>query len=1389
MTLQVPSGVFRLALLITVHVWYSVECLSGDGKTLWSEPLNRTEFLSGTFPEGFLWGVGTAAFPTEGSWDRDGKGASVWDHFTHNSLSRTTNLSNRTADASSDSYALWEKDVEAVKYLGVNFYSFSISWPRIFPDGNATGSPNRAAVEHYRRLIARLKSLDLEPVVTLFHWDLPQVLQDNLGGWRNPDLVQIFSDYAAFCFRTFGRDVRYWITMHNPLIVAFQGYRTGLHAPGVTGDPADPFIVAHNLIRAHAESWHLYDRTFRPRQRGRVSITLASHWVEPFKGQATPASLELCQRSVEAVLGWFAQPIHGGGDYPASLRSSHPGLLPHFTPEEKLRVRGTADFFSLAFGPETVRAGRMLARYGQAGALDLRKVLCWVQREYQDPPVLVAESGWFSDASVGVDDTVAMYLMKSFINQVLQAVVLDRVQVLGYTAWSLVDGFEWNSGFSIRRGLFHIDFNQSERSRVPKSSAQYYRRVVQQHGFPAGPAVPVRTPFSCTFQFGVADFILPVNLQPFSPQFTDPLLYRWNLSGDGSLHPVPGVRFRPRAPQCTDFLYIKRHVRLLEATGASHYRFALDWPGLFPNGDHGRVDAEAVRYYRCVLAELQKAGVRTAVSLYHPSLRSGTLGMPGQLHAHGGWTNSSTVDAFVQYATFCFEKFGSLVSLWITVNEPNRLVEAYTVSEEERAAVFRNILLAHGRAWNVYHERFRPQQGATVSFALHADWVEPANPFVESHSSAAQRFLKFELGRFLDPFLKVVEGVGSEAVNVTLFSDEEATELRGALDFIALNHFTTRLIHQDSVQDRGWSFMSDPTWTSSGRGQALVPWGLRRVLNWVKDRYGNSRHIIVSAAGIDDQASHDDGLRQRYIRSYLQEALKARNLDGVDLRGFYVWKLQDSRSPDFGLFFSPHHHSRPKASVSVYRELVLRLADAAQGRYAQQLLNDLIENYSNALRPVEDTDKTLNVTLQVTLSQIKDMDERNQVLIAYLWIRQTWYDAYLKWDKDKYDGLEVIRIPSSLVWRPDVVLYNKADDDLPSPLDTNVVLRYTGEITWDAPAITKSSCVVDVSYFPFDRQQCNLTFGSWTYNGNQVDITMAMASGDLSDLVENVEWECDGMPATRNVIMYGCCSDPYPDITYTLLLRRRSSFYIFNLLLPCFLISFLAPLGFFLPADSGEKVSLGVTVLLALTVFQLVVAESMPPSESVPLIGKYYIATMTMITASTSLTIFIMNIHFCGPEAKPVPHWAKVLIIGYMSRMFFVYEVGESCTSSLGQSDDSVQHHKPNLRHKPTNQNPEPREKPVKPADLCCPEDEKLPALTVAFDPCIFCGPHCEVFGGDLRLVGNVEYIAGYFREQKLTCLKVAEWKKVAKVMDRFFMWIFFIMVFVMSILIVGKSS
>ncbi|XP_028277053.1 neuronal acetylcholine receptor subunit alpha-9-II isoform X2 [Parambassis ranga] len=480
------------------------------------------------------------------------------------------------------------------------------------------------------------------------------------------------------------------------------------------------------------------------------------------------------------------------------------------------------------------------------------------------------------------------------------------------------------------------------------------------------------------------------------------------------------------------------------------------------------------------------------------------------------------------------------------------------------------------------------------------------------------------------------------------------------------------------------------------------------------------------------------------------------------------------------------------------------------------------------------------------------MDERNQILTTYLWIRQVWMDAYLTWKKEDYDGLDTIRIPSSYVWRPDIVLYNSADDEFSSSMETNVVLRNDGQVMWDQPAITKSSCSVDVAFFPFDLQQCHLTFGSWTHNGNQMDLINALDSADLADFVPNVEWEVLGMPAKKNVILYGCCSDPYPDITFTLHLKRRASFYIFNLLIPCMMISFLAPLGFYLPADSGEKVSLGVTVLLALTVFQLLVAESMPPSESVPLIGKYYIATMAMVTASTALTIFIMNIHHCGAEARPVPQWAERFILNYLARICFVYEVSENCLAGASSR-----------KQRPLSQG----ESEALSANGSSPkgttwdvngqvwrgkveEDGAGNALKVGQDVTnqtdwkedLFvtidhseekgaaggceergeesssaCGEGGEYVeekkgvggeGGSAGAMTNrkeilvktrcvcqhqglrkdVEFIASSYQDQRAAQLRTGEWRKVAKVMDRFFMWLFIIMVFFMSILILGKA-
>ncbi|KAL2077356.1 hypothetical protein ACEWY4_026860 [Coilia grayii] len=957
-TSQVLVGVPKVSLLLfaflSVGSWKQVWCSSGDGVKQWQKPPalssqhNKSLYLHATFPSHFLWGVGTSAYQTEGSWNREGKGPSIWDCFTH---TRGANI--ETGDTASDSYARWQEDVKAVKYLGTQTYAFSLSWPRLFPDG--VGNPNPDGVAHYQRLISSLQAEGIQPVLTLYHWDLPLALQQLYGGWNNESTVEAFVEYATFCFQMFGGSVKYWLTMHNPYLIAVQGYGTGVHAPGESRDPASVFVVGHNLIRAHAKVWHVYNTHFRPHQNGQISLTLGAHWIEPLKGQFNPAqssaNVALCQKSMEAVIGWFANPIHGTGDYPASLKDANQGLVPEFSPEERAFVKGTADFFSLAFGPDTLRVGQRLPLFGQVLSMDLRKVLGWIQLEYNSPAVLVAESGWFTNASVREEDTLAIYLMRRLLGQVLEAMVYDGARVVGYTAWSLVDGFEWNYGYSVRRGLFYVDFNGMDRNRIPKTSARFYRQVVMNRGFADNKtSQSIHGQFPCGFQWGVADPVLHVRLHPYSAQFTDPSLYRWNFSGDGSVQPVSGVTLQTRGPQCTDFLSIRRHLHLLEATRASHYRFALDWSLLLPDGDPSHVDQEALRYYRCFLMELHKLGVKAVLTLYHSSHRSPSLGMPKPLQAVGGWLNYSTVEAFEAYASFCFQELGSWVHTWITINEPNRLAELYNTSVDTHLRAAHHLLLAHAHVWHIYNDQYRPLQGAQVTFTLHADWAEPANPYLETHKAAAERFLVFELGRFLDPFLANGGGAYPDQVReyiaekghtvgkspLPYFTEQEKKKLGGALDFIALNHFTTRLVsprnspipnvQPESNQQLGpihdCSFLNDPNWHVSNLGQAVVPWGLRKVLSWVKGRYGDSHPIVVMASGVDDQASHDDKLRQTYIREYLEEALKAHQLDGVDLKGFYFWNLQDRHTFHFGLFGPAHYQSKPKGSVRAYRDII-----------------------------------------------------------------------------------------------------------------------------------------------------------------------------------------------------------------------------------------------------------------------------------------------------------------------------------------------------------------------------------------------------------------------------------------------------------------------------------
>ncbi|XP_027009038.1 neuronal acetylcholine receptor subunit alpha-7a isoform X3 [Tachysurus fulvidraco] len=272
-----------------------------------------------------------------------------------------------------------------------------------------------------------------------------------------------------------------------------------------------------------------------------------------------------------------------------------------------------------------------------------------------------------------------------------------------------------------------------------------------------------------------------------------------------------------------------------------------------------------------------------------------------------------------------------------------------------------------------------------------------------------------------------------------------------------------------------------------------------------------------------------------------------------------------------------------------------------QGEHQRRLYRDLMKDYNPLERPVFNDTQSLTVNFSFSLMQIMDVDEKNQVLTTNIWLQLYWFDHYLKWNVSEYPGVTSVRFPDSQIWKPDILLYNSADERFDATFHTNVLVSSNGACQYLPPGIFKSTCHIDVRWFPFDVQRCDLKFGSWTYGGWSLDLQMIEA--DITGYIANGEWDLVEVPGRRNERFYDCCKEPYPDVTFTVVMRRRTLYYGLNLLIPCVLISTLALLVFLLPADSGEKISLGITVLLSLTVFMLLVAEIMPAtSDSVPLI-------------------------------------------------------------------------------------------------------------------------------------------------------------------------------------------
>ncbi|XP_028277561.1 neuronal acetylcholine receptor subunit alpha-2-like [Parambassis ranga] len=316
-----------------------------------------------------------------------------------------------------------------------------------------------------------------------------------------------------------------------------------------------------------------------------------------------------------------------------------------------------------------------------------------------------------------------------------------------------------------------------------------------------------------------------------------------------------------------------------------------------------------------------------------------------------------------------------------------------------------------------------------------------------------------------------------------------------------------------------------------------------------------------------------------------------------------------------------------------------------------ELFRSLFGGYSKWTRPAQNTTDVVIVKFGLSIAQLIDVDEKNQMMTTNVWLKQEWTDYKLQWSPSDFDNVTSIRVPSELIWVPDIVLYNNADGEFAVTHMTKAQLFHTGRVRWVPPAIYKSSCSIDVTFFPFDHQSCKMKFGSWTYDRAKIDLEPFENTVDLKDYWESGEWAIVNAVGTYNTKKYDCCHEIYPDITYYFVIRRLPLFYTINLIIPCLLISCLTVLVFYLPSDCGEKITLCISVLLSLTVFLLLITEIIPSTSLViPLIGEYLLFTMIFVTLSIIITVFVLNVHHRSSETHSMPRWVRRLFLSVVPR-------------------------------------------------------------------------------------------------------------------------------------------
>ncbi|MFD2045672.1 GH1 family beta-glucosidase [Ornithinibacillus salinisoli] len=435
-------------------------------------------------PKDLKFGVATAAYQIEGAANEDGRGESIWDTFAK-TPGKVVNGDN--GDIACDSYHRYKEDVQLIKELGSDMYRFSVSWPRILPNG--TGEVNQKGLDYYHRLVDELLEQGIEPVCTLYHWDLPQALQDK-GGWDNRETIDAFTNYAEIMFKEFEGKINKWITINEPWCVSFLSNYVGAHAPG-NQDLQLAANISHHLLVAHGQTV----KRFRDLGiDGEIGYAPNTTWKEPFSNQQK--DIDACQREVGYLIDWFFEPVFHG-QYPSYLVDwyKQKGVTLKIEDGDMEVIQQRIDFVGINYYNGNV------ARYKKGSGLfdcedmdmdykrtDINwpiypegfyKVLTYIHKKYGDTPIYITENGaCFNDEVKDnqVNDTGRINYLKTHL-AALQQSIDSGVPVKGYFCWSLLDNFEWAEGYTMRFGLVHMNYRTLERTK--KESYYWYQQVIR----------------------------------------------------------------------------------------------------------------------------------------------------------------------------------------------------------------------------------------------------------------------------------------------------------------------------------------------------------------------------------------------------------------------------------------------------------------------------------------------------------------------------------------------------------------------------------------------------------------------------------------------------------------------------------------------------------------------------------------------------------------------------------------------------------------------------------------------------------------------------------------------------------------------------------------------